>query len=304
MNSSYFNSHDGKKIFLHKWDDVSNPIGVVQIFHGMAEHGARYNDFAEYLNKKGYIVYADDHRGHGKTADSIEKLGYLGDNGFNNIVEDEYFITKMIKSKYPSLPIFIFAHSFGSFIGQEYINRYSNEVNGVILSGSAKQKGPHIDFGLAVSKIFKKFGDETKKNYFLEKLIFGNYCKKEKDITSKFAWLSSDKKQVQKYEDDEYCGTVFTTNFYYNLFNGFKGLYLNNKSEKIRKSLPIFIISGEMDPVGSYGKSVKKLFNYYKDLNLSNVNIKLYPLGRHELVNEVNNLEIFDTIHNWINCNN
>lgn len=304
MNSSYFNSYDGKKIFLHKWDDVSNPIGVVQIFHGMAEHGGRYDTFAKYLNERGYIVYADDHRGHGKTADSIEKLGYIGDNGFDSIVEDEYFITKEIKSKYPSLPIFIFAHSFGSFIGQEYINRYSNEVNGVILSGSAKRDGLGIDIGLAVTKLFRKFGDESKNNNFIETIIFGNYNKKIKDNTSKNAWLSSDKKQVEKFDNDEYCGAVFTTNFYYNLFSGCKGLYLSEKTTKINKSLPIFIIAGEMDPVGNYGKLVKKLFNHYKNLNISNLKMKLYPKGRHELTNEVNNLEVFDDILKWINSNN
>lgn len=304
MRSSYFKSHDGKKIFLHKWDEVENPIGVIQIFHGMAEHGARYDDFANFLNNKGYIVYADDHRGHGKTADSIDALGYLGDDGFNNIVEDEYFITKNIKSEYPSLPIFIFAHSFGSFIGQEYINRYSDEVNGVILSGSAKQSGIDFRVGLAVTKLIKKFGDESKKNEFLESIIFGNYNKKEKDNNSKFAWLSGDKNEVKKYEDDEYCGTVFTTNFYRNMFTGFKYLYLKEKTDKINRSLPLFIIAGEMDPVGKYGKSVKKLFNHYKKLNLNNVSIKLYPEGRHELINEVNKFVIYNDIYNWIDSNN
>lgn len=304
MRSSYFKSHDGKKIFLHKWDEVENPIGVIQIFHGMAEHGARYDDFANFLNNKGYIVYADDHRGHGKTADSIDALGYLGDDGFNNIVEDEYFITKNIKSEYPSLPIFIFAHSFGSFIGQEYINRYSDEVNGVILSGSAKQSGIDFRVGLAVTKLIKKFGDESKKNEFLESIIFGNYNKKEKDNNSKFAWLSGDKNEVKKYEDDEYCGTVFTTNFYRNMFTGFKYLYLKEKTDKINRSLPLFIIAGEMDPVGKYGKSVKKLFNHYKKLNLNNVSIKLYPEGRHELINEVNKFVIYNDIYKWIDSNN
>lgn len=304
MRSSYFKSHDGKKIFLHKWDEVENPIGIIQIFHGMAEHGARYDDFANFLNNKGYIVYADDHRGHGKTADSIDALGYLGEDGFNNIVEDEYFITKNIKSEYPSLPIFIFAHSFGSFIGQEYINRYSDQVNGVILSGSAKQSGIDFRVGLAVTKLIKKFGDESKKNEFLESIIFGNYNKKEKDNNSKFAWLSGDKNEVKKYEDDEYCGTVFTTNFYRNMFTGFKYLYLKEKTDKINRSLPLFIIAGEMDPVGKYGKSVKKLFNHYKKLNLNNVSIKLYLEGRHELINEVNKFVIYNDIYNWIDSNN
>lgn len=304
MKSSYFKSHDNEKIFLTKWDDVENPIGVIQIFHGMAEYGARYDRFAKFLNKKGYIVYADDHRGHGKTAGSLEKVGYVGENGFDNIVKDEYFITQQIKTKYPFLPIFIFAHSFGSFIGQEYINRYSNDVNGVILCGSAKQDGIDGKAGLLLTKLIRKFGDESKPNPKLESIIFGNYCKKEKENKSKFAWISSDINEVKKYENDDYCGNVFTTNFYYNMFTGFKELYLKEKIDTIRKDLPVFIIAGEMDPVGNYGKSVKKLFNHYKSLNMDNVEIKLYPEGRHELLNEVNRLDIFDDIHSWISINN
>lgn len=304
MKSFYFKSHDNKQIFLHTWEEVENPLGVIQIFHGMAEHGARYDDFAKFLNNKGYIVYADDHRGHGKTSESIDKLGYLGENGFDNIVRDEYFITNIIKEKYPNLPVFIFAHSFGSFIGQEYINRYSNKVNGVILSGSAKQSGIDAKAGLVFTTLYKKFFDDSKKNPFLESLIFGNYCKKEKDNKSSFAWLSSDIDQVKRYETDEYCGTVFTTNFYHNMFTGFKSLYIKEKADKIHKSLPIFIIAGDMDPVGKYGKSVQKLYAYYKDLNLNNVNIKLYPNGRHELINEKNNLCIYNDIYSWISSNN
>lgn len=301
MNGCYFKSHDGKEIFLYTWDKVNNPIGVIQIFHGMAEHSARYDDFAKYLNTKGYIVYADDHRGHGKTARTVDALGYLGENGFDNIVKDEYFITKEIKSKYPSLPIFIFAHSFGSFIGQEYINRYSHQINGAIICGSAKQSGLDFRAGLAITNLIKLFGDESKQNIFLESIIFGSYNKKIKNNNAKFAWLSHDKTQVQKYENDPYCGTVFTPNFYRNMFIGFKGLYKKEKQNNINKTLPIFIISGKMDPVGKYGKTVEKLFNYYKNLNLTDVSIKLYPNKRHELLNEVNNLEIYDDIFNWIN---
>lgn len=304
MKNTYIKSHDNQKIFLHIWDDVKNPVGVVQIFHGMAEHGARYDIFAKYLNNKGYIVYADDHRGHGKTAGSIEKLGYLGKNGFDNIVKDEHFITNKIKSDYPNLPIFIFAHSFGSFIGQEYLNRYSNDINGLILSGSAMQNGFDVKVGLAFTKLINKFGDESKQNPFLESLIFGGYNKKIKDSKSKFAWLSHDKNEVEKYEKDEYCGTVFTTNFYRNMFTGFQGLYLKEKAKTIKKDIPLLVIAGEMDPVGKYGKSVKALFNYYKDINMSNVELKLYPNGRHELLNEANRDEIFDFIYSWINKNN
>lgn len=300
MKSSFINSHDNKKIYLYVWDNVENPIGVVQIFHGMAEHAARYSHFAEFLNSKGFIVYADDHRGHGKTAGSIDKLGFLGEDGFNNIVKDEHFISNIIKTKYPTLPLFIFCHSFGSFVGQEYLNHYSKDIQGIIICGSAKQSKVVATAGIMMSSLLRKFGDETKPSPFLESIIFGSYNKKEKANASKVAWLSSDKDEVKKYEHDEYCGTVFTPNFYYHMLKGFTGLYSTEKSSTINKNIPINIIAGDMDPVGNYGKSVRALYNYYNNLNINDVSIKLYKDCRHELLNEVNKLDIYDDILTWI----
>ncbi|MGL4449574.1 MAG: alpha/beta fold hydrolase, partial [Sarcina sp.] len=110
-------------IFLRCWDKVKNPRGIIQIIHGMAEHSLRYDHFARFLNHHGYIVYGSDHRGHGETGKKMGLYGYLGDNGFNTVVEDQFIVTKFIREEHRSLPINIFAHSFGSFIGQEYIIR-------------------------------------------------------------------------------------------------------------------------------------------------------------------------------------
>lgn len=301
---SYFlNGYDNTKIYIHIWDNVSNPIGVVQIIHGMAEHAARYDDFAKYLNSKGFVVFADDHRGHGKTAGSVDNLGYIGKDGFNAIVIDERFVTNIIKTRYPNLPIFIFAHSFGSFIGQEYINRYSSEINGIILSGSAKQSGIRIYIAGLISALYKIVGDERKKNPFLEKLIFWGYNRKFYYCKSQFTWLSSNPLEVEKYENDKYCGTVFTTNFYYYLFKGFQSLYKKNKRVMIEKKLPLFIIAGEDDPVGNYGDSVTKLYDYYNRLSLNNLTLKIYTNRRHELLNEMNKEIIYDDILEWIQKN-
>lgn len=300
---AYITSHDKTKIYLHSWEDVKHPIGVVQIFHGMAEHGARYDEFAKFLNSKGFIVFADDHRGHGKTSPSLDDLGFLGNNGFHNIVEDEHHISTSIKERYPNLPLFIFAHSFGSFIGQEYINRYSNEVDGVILSGSAKQCKISVGSAYLLAYLSGLIKNEKYKNKELEKLIFGTFNKKEKGRDYHFAWLSSVDESVEKYENDEFCGTVFTTNFYKNLFRGMFSLYKKKKSQAINKALPIFVVAGDMDPVGKYGKTVERLYNYYSKIGVKNVSLKLYPNCRHELINEANREEFFDDIYTWINNN-
>lgn len=297
----WLKAKDGKEIFLYCWDNVSEPKAVIQIFHGMAEHAGRYRRFADYLNSKGFIVYGDDHRGHGKTAKTIEELGIIGEDGFNRIVEDEHTIKEWINKKYPNLPIIVFAHSFGSFIGQEYILRYGKELSGIILCGSAARNKAEIFSGRLVTSIEKKIFGESKKSKLLDYLSFSNCNKKISNSKSKFDWLSRDINEVKKYEEDQLCGKVFSTGFYYHLFRAFSKLYNKERLSQIPKDLPIFIISGSGDPIGEYGKLVNNLHNKYLDNQIKYVKLKLYPEARHELLNETNRQEVYDDISQWVN---
>lgn len=296
---NFIKGKDGQEVFLRIWDKVSEPKAVLQIFHGMAEHSGRYEVFAEFLNNKGIIVYADDHRGHGRTAENNGQLGYLGEHGFYNVVEDEHIITKHIKEIHKELPIFIFAHSFGSFIGQEYITRYSKEITAIILSGSAKNHGVDIEAGLLVSSIQNKFCDNRKEAKFIDNFAFGGFNKNIENPPTKVAWLTRDEEEQKKYLEDKYCAFVPTIDFYKNLFDGFSKLYEKDKLEKINKELPILILSGDKDPVGKQGESVKSLYEQYKNLNIERVDIKLFVDARHELLNEINKEEVFDYIYDW-----
>lgn len=298
MKSYFITSHDEKKIFLCVWDNVKNPKGVVQIIHGMGEHIRRYENIANYLNSKGFIVYGDDHRGHGETAEGLDKIGYIGTDGFNKIVKDEKYITNMIKNNHPSLPIFICGHSFGSFISQEYLNRYSNSIDGVILCGSALQKGLGPVIGRAVSTTQMLFGLGKKKAKFITNITNNIFTKKINDKDD--SWLTSDREEIKKIENDKFCNHTLTINFYYHMFKGFKTLYKSNKNKNIRKDIPILIIAGNADPVGNYGEAVKELTAYYKSLGLSNVSLKIYDGKKHELFNELGREEIFEDLNNWI----
>ncbi|AEM77952.1 alpha/beta hydrolase [Thermoanaerobacter wiegelii] len=305
MASNYSNffikGEDGVDIYVHLWEPVEIPKGIIQIFHGMAEHGGRYGNFARYMNEKGFIVCANDHRGHGKTAGTLDDIGYIGKNGFEKIVEDEYVIMKFLKEKYENLPVVIFGHSFGSFIAQEFMIRHGKETNGVILSGSSAIKELPLRFGYALAFVEKTLFGEKKRSKILDKLTFGSYNKKIKeDNLSKFEWLSTDKEEVKKYEEDPYCGGVFTVGFFYYFFKGLLNLYKTQRLLAIPKDLPLFVISGEEDPVGEYGKLVKRLYELYKSIGLKQVNIKLYPGKRHELLNEVEREKVYEDILTWI----
>jgi len=292
---------DNHVISVYCWDKVENPRAVLQIFHGMAEHAGRYDRLAKYLNTQGFVVFGDDHRGHGKTSQLNGKTGVIGKNGFYNIVEDEFMITKLLKQKYPNTPIYVLAHSFGSFIGQEYITKYGNQINGLILSGSAAQTGAEFRFAKILASFQVKLFGEEREAKFLDKLGFGSYNKRIANPSTGFDWLSCDTAEVKKYIDDKYCGFICSTGFYYYFTDGLLNLYKKEKMDKIPKTLPIYIIAGQQDPVGQYGQRVKKLYDIYKAIGVSDVEIKLYQGSRHEILNEVNRDEVTEDILKWIN---
>lgn len=295
--------YKGKGIFLRVWNEVQAPKAVIQIIHGMVEHSGRYDEFAKYLNKNGYIVYADDHRGHGETASQYDEYGYLGENGFNAIVEDERIITSIIKKENPNIPVYILGHSFGSFISQHYITKYSDYIDGIIFSGSCKREGIDLKLGCIILKLQKLLFNEKKEAKLINKVAFLGFNKKFENCKTKSDWLSRDTAIVNKYIDDKHCSFIPTINFYSNFFKSLISLYDKEALKNIRKDLRILIISGDKDPVGNYGKGVENLYNLYNSLEIKDVKLKLYKEGRHEMLNELNRTEVYEYILNYLEGN-
>lgn len=297
-----FKSDDGTNIFAYKWmPKNSNVKGIVQISHGMAETAERYKRFAKVLTDNGYIVYIHDHRGHGKTAGEVENIGYLADNdGFNWLVKDLYTLTKIIKEENPHLPIFLFGHSMGSFAAQKYIMFHGNEINGLVLSGSNGKQGFLLTIGNYLAKRkAKKYGPRFKSKK-INDLTFGSYNKSFEPTRTEFDWLSRDEKEVDKYIEDPYCGTIFTVGFYYDFTLGLKEIENKENINLVPKDLPIYIFSGDMDPVGKFGKGVMNLYNRYKKHGVKDLSLKLYKGGRHEMLNEINRDEVMDDVVKWL----
>ncbi len=297
---SYVKALGDRELCLHQWNQVKSPIGAIQILHGMAEHAGRYEAFAKFLNDEGYVVYGHDHWSQGYSCKSMEELGYIGEDGFNSTVKDAHFITNLIKEKHPGLPVFIFAHSFGSFVGQDFITHYGLNIDGIILSGSAAQNGIDVSAGAILATLQKRLIGGKKKGKLLDSLSFGSYNKSIKEPSTSFDWLSRDTGEVSKYCDDPRCGYVFPIDFYYYFFKGLKKLYQADKLRNVPLTLPIYIMSGERDPVGHFGKSVKALYEIYRKLGIEDITLKLYPEGRHEMLNEINRNEVFRDIADWL----
>lgn len=299
----FFDSRDGKsKIYAVKWVPDDAPKAILQITHGMAEHIARYEDFAEYMVQNGFVVVGDDHLGHGNTAKHNDgKLGYFcKDHSDTVLVRDEHRLKKTIQESYPGIPYFILGHSMGSFIIRNYIYRYGTGINGAIIMGTGMQPKGLLGFSkglVAIQELL--FGDAHIAN-FINSIAFGTYNKKIENPETPSAWLTREKKIQDEYIADPDCGFTFTVNGFKTLFNLIWNLHDKKNLEQMPKDLPILLVSGEDDPVGDYGKAVAGVFESYKELGITDVCMKLYPKYRHEILNEIGKEEVYDDIRNWI----
>ena len=297
MKESEIKSFDGSKLHCYLWDDVDKPVGIVQIIHGMAEHAMRYDDFAKFLNKNGYLVFADDHRAHGKTAGDVKNVGKypVDSNIFYDTTEDELFITEMLIKKY-NLPLVVLGHSYGSIITQKYIQSSSLHA-GAILSGTNYMDTMLNKIAIKIARMTRRhYGDDAPAN-MIEKLSFGSYNKKFKTGL----WITSNEKIAKEYIDDPYCGTPFSAKFYDDMLTASCQLYNNHRLERIDKNIPIFLISGKQDLFGLKGKGVIKLYKAYAYHDIRNIQMKLYPNMRHEILNEIGNDEVYHDVLAFIN---
>ncbi len=297
---------DNKNIFVKVYENPEiKAKGIVQIAHGMSEHISRYEDFAQELVDANYIVYGNDHRGHGKSVNNVSELGIIADeNGFDKMLEDMYFLTCKIKEEHPNLPIFLFAHSMGSFLAQRYVMIYPNSIDALILSGSNCPIPKPILYiaEKILNREIKKNGRNFK-NQKISNLVFGSFNKKFKEAKTDFDWLTRDENEVNKYINDERCAFSFSTGAFKDLLDGLKSISKDSEFEKISKNLPILIVSGSSDPVGKCGKGLIKLKNIYNKHGIKNVDLKLYENARHEILNELNKKEVIQDIINFLDNN-
>ena len=259
---------------------------IFQITHGMAEYIDRYEDFISSLVDAGFVVYANDHIGHGKSVNNNYPLGYFGQNNSvgDVFVSDCKKLTEIAKEENPGLPVFFFGHSMGSFVARKYISLYGDDLAGAILCGTG---GPNPAAGIAIglANAFIKLKGAKAPGTVINSVAFGSYNNKTEKRTD-FDWLTKREAVVDRYIADPLCGFCFS-------YQGFKDMlemlkYINSKPcyNQTPANLPIFLIAGEQDPVGNYGKGVETVAEEYKKGH-SNVTLNLYPDDRHELLNEL-----------------
>jgi len=305
MRSSRFSyaAKDGKQIAACMWLPDMPPRGLVQIVHGIGEHMQRYADFASELVSHGFGVYAEDHRGHGETAGSVEALGWFAEtDGWDLVVDDLYRLTQRMRTDHPKPPLFLLGHSMGSLLSRSYIVLHGEDLAGVILSGTAGDPGLLGVIGGALARReVRKVGSRAK-SVRLNRIAFGAYNKRIVPHRTDFDWISRDTIVVDRYMADPYCGFIPSASLFKDLLEGVLAVNRFDLIRRIPAKLPVFIFSGDADPVGAYGKGVQKVAALFKKAGVKDVTLRLYRECRHECLNELNRAEVYHDVIDWINA--
>ena len=299
----YFQSSTGRtSIHALKCVPDGKPRAVVQIAHGIAEHIDRYRPFMEFLAGSGFVVAGNDHLGHGKSIRVPEEQGFFAEkDGWWRVVDDMDKLHDIMSKEYPELPYVLFGHSMGSFLTRTYLIKHPDKYDAVILSGTGHQSPALVLGGNAAASVMAKLngamGDGTK----LDSLAFGSYLSKIENPRTKFDWLSRDAEQVDKYIADPLCGFVGKIGLYRDMMQGIKFITDKKNIAQMNKEKPVYFMSGDGDPVGDYGKGVERAYKAFCDAGLHDVFMRLYPGGRHEMLNETNKEQVYQDILNWLN---
>ena len=299
----YFESRDGvSKLHAIVWsDETKNPIGILQIIHGMAEYIDRYDDFARFMVGKGFVVVGDDHLGHGDSVGENGTFGYFcKKDPATVLVRDEHRLKKLMEAKYKGVPYYILGHSMGSFIARNYLNRYGSGIQGMIVMGTGNQSKALLSASKVLVGLTGFFCGEKHVAKFINKLAFGTYNRAIEDAKTNVDWLTKDETIVDKYIADERCGFTFTVNGFRGLFELIYRLQKPKNFVNIPKQIPVFFVSGEEDPVGDYGEGVIGAKNDLVRAGLENVSMKLYPGDRHEILNETDKDIVYQDIYEWL----
>ncbi|WP_026651519.1 alpha/beta fold hydrolase [Butyrivibrio proteoclasticus] len=286
-----------------KWIPEGEPVAILQIIHGMQEFIDRYDEFATFLAEKGILVMGNDHLGHGGSVGGKgTTYGYFCKNDPATVlVRDAHRLKKMVQEEYPGIPVFILGHSFGSFVAREYITRYGTGIKGAIIQGTAFMPNGTIKSLSGLVNVLGVIFGEKHRSDMVNNMAFKGYLKNIPNPRTKFDWLSHNEESIDKYIANPADNFVFTINGFKTMAEFLRRVQDTDKMEDIPKNLPILITAGKEDPVGDYGQAPEKLYHIYKDqLQITDVELKLYDGMRHELQQEIDRSKVYEDQYAWL----
>ena len=293
---TYLSADARTRVHGYIWKPADRaPLGIVQLAHGMCEYVQRYDAVARALCAEGFVFCGNDHLGHGNTAPDEEELGYTAPRGGADfLVEDVHTMTRLARAAFPGLPVVLYGHSMGSFVARSYLMHDGTELSGAIISGTA---GPQAPAGLAqrLARMLAKTHGDHHRSAFLSSLAFGSYNRRFREEDDPHSWLTRDRAVREKYRNDPFCTFIFTAAGFDTLFELLHTVSRRDWAQRVPKKLPILLLSGDMDPVGNYGKGVRTVCERLQKAGC-NVRLALYEGGRHEMHNETNCTEVYADI--------
>jgi len=280
-------SLSGQQLHILIWKP-EQPVGVVQLVHGMAEHIARYDEFARHLCTQGYAVIGHSHLGHGLSVNKPDDLGYFGKkDGWKHLTEDVHLVRQEAQQRFPGLPHFILGHSMGSFVLRTYVTLpQAAGIAGAIFSGTGHMPAIVLQAGRAICSLLIPLRGRHHRSAFINSTGFGGYSKAFIPCRTEFDWLSKNEESIDHYIADPLCGFCFTVSGFRDMFKGMLYIGRQKNISQAEKSLPCLFISGNRDPVGECGKGVNKIADMFRKTGINSVEVRLYENDRHEVLNE------------------
>lgn len=292
---------DGTDLFVYRWLPAGQPRAVVQIAHGLAEHAGRYARLAEALTGAGYAVYANDHRGHGRTAKSADELGWFAeDDGWQKCVDDLWQVNRHIAATHPSLPIVVLGHSMGSTLAEQLMGDHGDALAGVVLSGANGKPTALAKVGGVITRAERVRLGPRGRSKLVQSLTFDAFNKKFAPARTVFDWLSRDAAEVDKYVADPLCGFPATVQLWIDLLEGWNAVSQPAHRERVPKALPLYVIAGGRDPLSGNTRQLGPWLAEYKAAGVANLTHRFYPDARHELFNETNRDEVTRELIEWL----
>lgn len=299
----YFPSSDGRTlIHVNQWTPLSGPAaGVVQIAHGVAEYGARYEPFARFLCAHGFAVVANDHLGHGLSVVEGCPMVYFGDeDGWRHAVDDIEELRRRTARVFPDKPYFLFGHSMGSFLSRTHLIRYPGGLDGCVLCGTGHMSPALIAGGkLVADREIRRLGRKAF-SARADQLAFGAYNKPFAPNRTRFDWVSASEANVDAYMADPLCGGDTTLGLFRDMLGGLSVITKRSNIEKMDKDLPVLFIAGDQDPVGEMGKGVSRAYRAFQKAGVRDVSMKLYHGLRHEILNEASRRYVYQDVLDWL----
>ena len=288
------------KIHGIRWIPEGEIRAAVQIVHGIAEFSLRYDEFARYLNSLGCLVVAEDHMGHGRSLENGGTRGYF-EGGWDAAVSDTVRLISDTREAYPDVPYILFGHSMGSFMARTILCDYPQlDLDAAVICGTGWMPESVLKAGRAMASTVCRLSGERKPNKALQRMVFAGYNKRVEHPRTCFDWLTRDKAIVDAYIEDPLCGFTASAGLLRDMMGGMAYVQDPGNLARMVKKLPVLFLAGGDDPVGNYGEGVRAAAEAFCQAGMEQVDVKIYPLCRHEVLNEINRQEVYEDTAKWM----